>query len=278
MKRAALLFGLVCLALVLPACGMLAPPSPTPTETPRPTPVTVIPAVPTLDLTGQPGVSDATAAAGPNQGAVPTGVEMPAADGLVLRGLFYPGPEKAAGVLLLHMLGGNKEDWGSLAAALQAAGLAVLAMDMRGHGASGGEPDWTAAQDDVRAMLDFLRAQPNVDPERVALVGASIGANLALTGCADHEACRTVVLLSPGLDYHGVTTEDEMPRLGERPVLLVASEDDSYSAQTARTLDGLAQGEHELEMYESAGHGTAMFNVEPGLHDLIVDWLRERLQ
>lgn len=277
-QRALSCLALVGAALALSACGLLAPaPTPPPTETLVPTLVTVLPQVPTLDETRPPGVNDLTSAAAPSGGAVPLEVEIAAADGLTLRGLYYPQPESAPGVLLLHMLGRNKESWEGLAAALQAAGFAALAVDLRGHGATGGAADWTLARGDTLAMLDFLRRQPNVDPARVGIVGASIGANLALAGCASDAACRAVVALSPGLDYRGVTTEDAIPALGARPALFVASEDDAYSAQTARTLDGLARGDHQLQIYQAAGHGTAMLSAEPGLIDLIVTWLKERL-
>ncbi len=246
----------------------------TPTSTFIPSATPFIPELPAIDQTKMPGVNDPTAAAEPNNAAVPIAVNIPTPDGLVLRGLFYPTPNDAPGVLLLHMLNHTKEDWQSLAAALQEAGFAALAVDMRGHGATAGGPDWVLAQGDVRVMLDWLHAQPHVDSHRIAVVGASIGANLALTACSNYETCRAVVLLSPGLDFHGIQTEPAMVALGERAVLLVASEDDTYSAETVRTLAPLAQGAQQLQIYRSAGHGTDMFNAEPELQSMIVDWLR----
>jgi len=116
-----------------------------------------------------------------------------------------------------------------------------------------------------------------VDGTRVAAVGASIGANLALIGCSTSDFCGTAVLLSPGLDYRGVTTEAAMTQMGERPVLLVASEEDTYSAQSSRTLADAAQGVHELMMYSGAGHGTRMFRAQPDLVDAILNWLNTHL-
>lgn len=50
----------------------------------------------------------------------------------------------------------------------------------------------------------------------MALVGASIGANYALRALAADEKLRGAVLLSPGLDYHGVTAADRVLKaLGE---------------------------------------------------------------
>jgi len=201
-----------------------------------------------------------------------------AADGTELMTVFYPpqdGP--APGVLLLHMDGGRKEDWASFATRLQQAGYAAMALDLRGHGDSGGEVDWETGPDDVARAWAELVEQPDVGGSRTAVIGADIGANLALVVAADEPDVQAVVLLSPGLDYHGIRTEGAMRAYGERPVLIVASEEDYYAAQAARTLAGLAQEPPVLTLYPAAGHGLEMFDSQPGLADLIMGWLRARL-
>ena len=85
-----------------------------------------------------------------------------------------------------------------------------------------------------------------------------------------------MVLLSPGLDYRGVTTADQLAIYGDRPLLLVASEDDAYSADSVRALAEAAGG-GTLHILVRAGHGTHMFAVEPELADLIVSWLDAQL-
>jgi alpha-beta hydrolase superfamily lysophospholipase len=206
-----------------------------------------------------------------------------ALDGVTLAGAFYP-PETspAPGVLLLHMWQRKKEDWATLATQLQQNGYAVLALDLRGHGESGGEASppldgdlWT---DDVRRAWAVMADQPSVDGERTAIVGASIGANLAIRAAAEEEAVRAVALLSPGLDYHGIATEEAMVAYGERPVLIVASEDDAYAAESAHRLAELAQGSQALTLYPRAGHGTAMLGSQPDLPSLILGWLGRQLR
>lgn len=195
-------------------------------------------------------------------------------DGVELAGALYlPSHRPAPGVLLLHMLGRQKEDWEELALRLQAEGYAVLAMDLRGHGASGGEVDWAAAVGDLGLAWATLSGHTDVDGDRTAILGASIGANLALVTAANTSRVVTVVLLSPGLDYRVVKTEEAMATYGTRSVLIVASEEDTYAAESSRVLDGLAQGEHRLVMYQGAGHGTQMFDPQPELADEIVSWL-----
>jgi alpha-beta hydrolase superfamily lysophospholipase len=85
------------------------------------------------------------------------------------------------------------------------------------------------------------------------------------------------ILLSPGLDYRGVTTENRLADYGERPLLIVASEDDNYSANSSRTMAETAVGETQVKIYEKAGHGTNMFAPQPDLTPLIVEWLAQHL-
>ncbi|HUU57599.1 MAG TPA: hypothetical protein VMW93_09670, partial [bacterium] len=107
---------------------------------------------------------------------------------------------------------------------------------------------------------------------RMVIVGASIGANFALNYAASDADVRAVVLLSPGLNYHGVTTVEAMSDYGGRPAYLVASEEDSYAADTVGKLHEIAGGA-ELALFKSAGHGTNIFRAEPSLADTLVTWL-----
>lgn len=181
--------------------------------------------------------------------------------------------KSAPGVILLHMLGWRKEDWSALGDFLQKNGYAAIAVDLRDRG-NGGREKLVA---DARAAYDFLRLQKEVDASRVAAIGGSIGANGALWFAATEPAIKAVVLLSPGLNYYGVTSEDAMTRFGARPVLLVASEDDDYSAATVRRLAQLAKGPHPLKVFDNAGHGTQMLGAGVGLDRLVLQFLQQNL-
>ena len=102
-----------------------------------------------------------------------------AADGLPIQAtLLTPLTSGAdAGVILLHMLGDDRTVWGEvgLAADLVAAGYAVLVVDMRGHGETGGPQDWTLAADDLGRVWDAFAALETVDEARTAIVGAALG-------------------------------------------------------------------------------------------------------
>lgn len=209
-------------------------------------------------------------------------VSIAAADDLPLIGTLYTNPAQTTpqpGILLLHMLGSNRTVWEQvgLVATLVDNGYVVLALDMRGHGDTGGSQDWAQSPDDIHRVWAFLRQQPGVDGERTAIIGASIGANEALLAAADEPAITGVILLSPGLDYRGVETEPAMATYGDRPLLLVASEDDSYSADSILRLAELSQREADLQMYTNAGHGTNMFAAAADLSDVLLNWLATTL-
>ena len=228
--------------------------------------------------TGDPAAGDGRAPSVPTPTPTPSTnyrrLSVTAADGVRLAGLFYP-PDAipAPGILLLHMAERQKEDWVFLASRLQEAGYGVLAVDLRGHGESQGEMDWAAMPDDALRSWAALLAQPEVDSARCAVVGAGLGANLALVTAAADPSVTAMVMLSPGLEDHGVGTEDAISAYGDRPALIVASQDDLSAAESALTLHELAQTPPVLVLYPSAGHGTEMLARQPDLIPLIVSWL-----
>lgn len=192
-------------------------------------------------------------------------------DGWKLAATWTPheGGQSRGGVVLLHMLNRTRADWAPLVPRLTKAGLDVLSIDFRGHGQSARPKSWKEFKDaefkglviDAATAVEALRARPSVAQKPVFLMGGSIGANAAIRLAAQDKSIAGVVALSPGLDYHGVTTEDAIPDLGERPILLVASKDDEYSAETVEKLGSLAKGARRI-VYTNAGHGTDMFGKE----------------
>ncbi len=207
--------------------------------------------------------------------------EIEASDGLILIGTYYTPANSESpwpGVILLHMLWSDRSAWDEYAYELAGNGFAVFAMDMRGHGETGGEVNWDLAEEDIQLIWDNLSEREEIDPARMGIVGASIGANMALVSGANEPEVRTVVLLSPGLSYAGVETTDAIKAYGERPVFIVASQEDTYAADSSEKLHELAFGESRLEMYQDAGHGTFMLENQPKLRGEIIDWLQDHLQ
>jgi dienelactone hydrolase len=171
------------------------------------------------------------------------------------------------------MLGRSKEDWIPLGTRLRQAGYGVLAIDLREQGRTGARQLLA----DLRAGFDFLRAEKKVDAARIGIVGASIGANAALNLAAQEPLVRLTVLLSPGLNYRGVTTEPALRDYGARPLFLAAAEEDLASAQAVRRLARVAQGTSVTKLYPGRAHGTDLLTVVPGLEQELLAFLQAHL-
>jgi len=204
-------------------------------------------------------------------------------DGVTIAGtLFLPG-RSGPGILLLHALSRTRDDWHATATRLADAGFVVLSIDLRGHGGSGPLPDGADRDDlgkmtaDVRAARAFLASRREISPNRIGIVGASIGANLAILLAANDPTVRSLVLLSPGIDYRGLRPEAALKKYADRPAMLVASQEDTYAANSARQLAGSGPGVRDLRILSGAGHGTNMLERQPDLIGAVVDWFRRTL-
>ncbi|EXJ14039.1 alpha/beta hydrolase [Imhoffiella purpurea] len=101
----------------------------------------------------------------------------------------------APAVIVLHGWGGNAEDMLVFASVLHRADFAVLLLDARNHGRSDGDEFSSLPRfaEDLEHGLDWLRREPGVDPERIALLGHSVGAAAALLVAARRREPAAVV-------------------------------------------------------------------------------------
>ncbi len=95
--------------------------------------------------------------------------------GLILRPR-AAGSEKLPGIVFCHGLTTNKEIYLGLCRRIASLGIAVLVIDLRGHGHSSGASDFgKSEQHDVLAALDFLEARDDIDSEKLGVIGHSMG-------------------------------------------------------------------------------------------------------
>ena len=224
------------------------------------------------------------AAAGPRD------IAIPIADGADLIATIYPVAAPAPpGLILIHSLGSDRNEWTPLARYLAREGYLIVTYDLRGHGAGQGVPegpqtsfhtfkedDWLALVEDISAAKEAL-LDHGADPKNIGLIGADLGANAALLYALADTQIQATVLLSPGLSYKGLDLEGAMERLGRRPLLILVSEGDSYSAATGARLKREAPGYCELRVYPGSAHGadllaavdTAMGQIHLWLSDIL---------
>lgn len=222
-------------------------------------------------------------------------VELKASDGVAIIGDYYQASGVSArGLLLLHMMPAVRASWKAFAEKAQSAGFHVLAVDLRGHGESQGGPseaslakggpdgyrsfsdaEHQASQMDVEAGAEFLKGRGAAS---IYLGGASIGANLALQYLAEYPEAKAAFLLSPGLDYRGIKTEGLAAKLGKgQGVYYAASRNDGNSYDAVTKLVGLTPPDvsKEMRIFDSAGHGTTIFEREPQFMNDILLWLNQ---
>ena len=220
----------------------------------------------------------------PALAAEPQTVTFAARDGVQVSGVLYvPDRTPAPAVVLLHMLGRTHRDWDGPAAALTEAGFAVLAVDFRRLPAAGAESGSQAGTPFAAFVLDaeaaraYLAARPEVNPGRIGMAGASVGANVAVLAAANDASVRSLALLSVSLDYRGLKLEQALTRFGSRPALLVASADDPYAVRSAREAVPMGNGARVLMVLSGAGHGSMMLEHDPDLATSLVDWFLRTL-
>ncbi len=210
-------------------------------------------------------------------------------DGVTIAGNYFkPVEENPPAFLLLHMMPATKESWNTFASHLQKEGFAVLAIDLRGHGEStdrnGKKIDYKMFSDedhresinDIAAAKEFLR-QNGADTSRMAIGGASIGANLALWHASEDKDVRLLVLLSAGLNYRGIKTPELAARFSG-PVYILVSENDSKAIDGSKKIFEIFPGDKKLNIIKGNSHGTDMFASMPGLLDELLGWVVSKLK
>jgi pimeloyl-ACP methyl ester carboxylesterase len=121
-------------------------------------------------------------------------VSLHTADGLELSGWYIPSQNSAA-VIVIHGYRGNRLGGMAHADILARNGYGVLLFDMRAHGESEGEIfafGWESNHD-VMAAIDYLQDRPEVDPERIGVLGLSTGAQVALQTAVSNDQLQAVV-------------------------------------------------------------------------------------
>jgi dienelactone hydrolase len=126
-------------------------------------------------------------------------VSLTTTDGLTLRGWYIPSHNRAA-IILLHGYGGNRTEMLNRAEILARHGYGVLLYDERASGESDGEVrtfGWLDVND-VPIALAYLQQRPDVDAQRIGILGFSIGGQIALRAAAQSDQIAAIVAEEPG--------------------------------------------------------------------------------
>src|SRR5688572_7286631 len=108
--------------------------------------------------------------------------------------------DPAPAVVVCHGAGESKENYDDLCRYLAARGITAFAIDMHGHGASGGKRYYVEIRDwvgDVLAAVELLAALPEVAPNRIGAVGLSSGGTAILEAALVEPRLKALVTLAP---------------------------------------------------------------------------------
>lgn len=211
-------------------------------------------------------------------------------------------------VLFVHGWGSSQRRSIGKARQLLQAGYVCLTFNLRGHARTVEQRETvTRAQNlrDVLAAYDLLAAQPDVDAERIAVVGGSYGGYLA-TLLTTQRDVRVLALRAPALykdaDFdhpkRELNLDPDLPAYRRRrlepsdnialaaaahfegDVLIVESEHDTVIphpviANYVRAFDGAASLQHEV--LRDADHGLSAKEWRRAWGELLVRWVMTRL-
>jgi len=203
--------------------------------------------------------------------------------------------------------------YASLAEKISPHGFAVFIFNFRGAGASGGNLDMLGWTRDLKAVIDYLYALPQVDNTCLSLLGFSAGAAVSVYVAAGDKRVSAVVACACPAEFNlvaiadsprsladhfrsiGAIRDDDFPASAEgwfngfelvrpinyiaqispRPLLLVhGSRDETVEVSHARRLYARAGEPKQLAVVEGAGH--RLRHSEAAM-DIVIDWLKARL-
>ena len=185
-----------------------------------------------------------------------------ASDGVSLAGHLYvpdiPGAGLRPAIAVGHPGSGVKEQAAGLYARLLSEnGFVTLAFDAAFQGESGGEPrgleDPAHRVEDIKAAVSYLGTRPEVDAERIGVLGICASGGYALAAGASDHRIKAIATVS------GVDIARQF-RLGadgaQDPAVFEAMLD---AAAAARTAEASGEGVRNLPLFpETAGQAEAM--------------------
>jgi alpha-beta hydrolase superfamily lysophospholipase len=222
-------------------------------------------------------------------------ISLKASDGIRLSADYYSGEGKKDQlqplVVLIHQFRQSKEQWDAgFIESLISAGYKVIAYDIRGHGNSEkvnydltdllSDPE--KAPKDLEGIFNWAKEQKGIDSQKIAVIGTSIGGNLACYAKFNLGA-KTVIAISNGADgFEKLNGID--PRMMGRVLVRIAdvliitgSRDGDHEKDAKYIMDNYIADPKELNVIDSEKHGIYLLREHPELNAYIINWLKKYL-
>jgi uncharacterized protein len=228
-------------------------------------------------------------------------------DNVDISGWFIPAKTSSKKTLiLLHTRGGTRQDLLEFSLPLQKAGFNLALIDLRGHGASGGQYFTFGfhEREDVSGLIDYLEKRGDGSSEDITLVGVSVGGVVAIQAVEKDTRIKRLVTIAAFADL-GETIQEQTPwlpgfwreraikraeEMGESqvrvaspiqaiknikcPVLVAHGTQDTYIPfSNAQKLFAAAPSPKEFYQIQDTSHETMLQKGGDGLRQKITDFI-----
>jgi len=218
-------------------------------------------------------------------------VQVTTSDNLVLNGWYMAGQNSAL-IIMQHGYKWNRIGHLEEARMFVNAGYGVLITSVRSHDINPGEKITFGVDEmrDLDAWTNYARALPGIDPEKIGMLGDSLGASMVIQYAQDHETISAIVAhsafssmqdtietsvthytglppfpfaplikfwaeLDLGISIDTIDAKKWIPNISPRPVLLIHSLDDEViSGVSGELLFNAAREPKQLWLESGVGH------------------------
>lgn len=200
-------------------------------------------------------------------------------EGHELEGWWVEQPNAPTDLAVLYF-GGNAEDaLGTAATSSQYAARRMLFVNYRGYGGSAGRPSQPALYADALAIYDYAVGSAGVTPDRLVVMGRSLGASVAAMLAARRRVAGAVLItpfdsaLAVAKTHYGIFPvrwllkhpfpSDQFARSARAPALIVAAERDFVIPPAhAESLARQWAGPKQLQILQGVGHNDVHLHEE----------------
>lgn len=223
-------------------------------------------------------------------------VELIAPDKFKLSAQLIPGSAMAGGVLVLHDCQNSVKDFQSLYSAIAQQGFFVLALDLRGFGASESEvyshkhirqqaDDIVSYQGQLAALMlhwqkdvykayQYLQTAMN-NNQPISMVTSGCSSNQAIY-LAEKTAVKSLVMLAPELSYD---EKEQFKHLADMPIYLLSAKHLTEAMLNAQELFEWSGDSHSvLQVFKGNGSSYNLLKHQSYLNENIATWLQSTLK
>jgi pimeloyl-ACP methyl ester carboxylesterase len=198
-------------------------------------------------------------------------------DGVPLRYLVPSEARDIPGVIIAHGFGGSQQIMLGYGYSLARAGFGVMILDFTGHG-SNPNPRLGSAyelQSDLYAAYLGLVSQPEIDAQKIALLGHSMGSGAVLRAGIDQpDRYKAVIAISPTVADVSIAVPHNLLLQAGALERRFVSNAKQLLAQAGRPNEDLEAGvARRLEIIPHVEHITILFSKTS--HDLARAWLED---